>query len=421
MATSLRLPAPPAGGKLDAFEGVRGLASVAVLFGHLVIAFWPVLYSPGHPLMAIYPKAVRWLAEGPTRVAFDSQYAVALFFILSGFVLSVSTFRNPNPLTLPSAAARRYARLVVPAAVSVAVAYYLLKRGFMSNQRAAVEMEVATGLQHQWLTYFYNFKASSAGAVKDAFWDAFFVGQSRYNPNLWTMAVELAGSFLVYAFVALFGGLRNRWLFYLAVGAVFVLTVRVYMLDFLIGVLLADLYARNERLARPFRLPGVVGLAVVAAAAYAISVKPAGEYKSEYPIVAKPVLKREVYETAAGLALIGATAFCPLLRRLFGCRPLVFLGKLSFGLYLVHLVLICSLGCTVYLKLRAGPGLSHHGAAGWAVTATLAASGVAAWLMYKLVDQPTVSLGGAVFRRWFKPVEPAAPPVAESLPISRAA
>ena len=36
---------PLAGGKLDCFEGLRGIASLAVLLSHLVSAFWPRVWE----------------------------------------------------------------------------------------------------------------------------------------------------------------------------------------------------------------------------------------------------------------------------------------------------------------------------------------------------------------------------------------
>jgi|GEM_PF-5549256 len=60
--------------------------------------------------------------------------------------------------------------------------------------------------------------------IYQAFWGVFFQGQTIFGPFntsytgvLWTMTVEFIGSFIVFAFASLFGKLRNRWLFCLAI------------------------------------------------------------------------------------------------------------------------------------------------------------------------------------------------------------
>ncbi len=157
---------------------------------------------------------IRLAARTPFRVVWEAQWAVSLFFVLSGFVLTLAYFRSGRQATMSSAAVRRYFRLMIPAAASILFAYVLLKCGWMYNRTAVASMDGAAPSAHWWLNVFYNFKPSFRVALKDCFWTTFFGNGSLYNQNLWTMPVELQGSFLVYTFALLFGKLRNRWLIY---------------------------------------------------------------------------------------------------------------------------------------------------------------------------------------------------------------
>jgi peptidoglycan/LPS O-acetylase OafA/YrhL len=387
-----------ANGKMECFEGLRGLASVAVLVGHLVIAFWPVLYSVNHPYHANYPKLAGWIASTPARVLIDGQFAVAIFFLLSGFVLSLSFFKTGSFDALSSAAIRRYFRLMIPASVSILFAYAVMKAGWMYNKEATQYMTRTVGFEHQWLGYFYNFTPHLKNALRECYWDTFFGPTALYNQNLWTMSVELAGSFVVYCFLAMFGNLRRRAICYAVVGACLILNNRQYIFDFLVGMAICDLYVSNLKANRKIWIPLPIALALVYASCYLNVIKISGPYKFWWVNLEK----RVIYDTVAATILVTTVAFSGTLQKAFQRRIFMFLGKISFALYLVHLVLICSLASGCYLLLRQQASLSHNKAAAIASAACLAASFGLSWLMYLYVDRPAIAIGKYVYVYIFK-------------------
>lgn len=390
---------PLAGGKMDCFEGLRGVASLAVLLSHLVGAFWPRVWEWRQPMDA--PAAVRWAVPALARLLIDGQFAVAIFFLLSGFVLSLSFFRTGSHEALSSAAVRRYFRLMVPAAFSILLAYAVLKAGLMYNQRAAQYMAESLGAPHPWLTFFYAFTPRLKDALRECFWDALFGNTALYNQNLWTLSVEFAGSFLVYGFLALAGNLRRRGLCYLVVGVLLVLNNRVLLLDFLAGMALCDLYTANQA-RRRLTLPWPAAALLAAAGLGVNYIKLCGPLH----LGLVDVERRPCYEAAAGALLLAAVAFSPALQRPLRSRPLLFLGKISFALYLVHLVVICSLASGLYLLLRQGYGLRHSPAAAIASLACVGVSMAAAWFMALYVDRPAVAVGRYVYEHIFKKSPP---------------
>ncbi len=386
-----------ASGKLDCFEGLRGIASVAVFIGHLIIAFWPVLYSPGHPYSQNYPKFARWIANTPLRAAIDGQLAVAIFFTLSGFVLSLSFYKNGSFDSLSSAAIRRYFRLMIPASISILFAFAIMKAGWMYNQKTAQYMTQHVGFQHQWLTFFYNFDPHFRKALKECCWDTFFSNTALYNQNLWTMSVELAGSFVVYCFIALFGKLRNRIFCYMFVGTCLVFNNKLYMLNFLTGVIICDLYVMNES-HRKWWLPVPLALILTYAALYINYKKKTEPYK----LLFVDLERRICHEIIASFIIVSSLAFCHSLQKLFQTRVFIFLGKISFALYLLHLVLICSVASGGYLLLREYCGMRHSSAAALASLACMVSSVSLAWLMYLYVDRPAIAIGKFIYEILFK-------------------
>jgi peptidoglycan/LPS O-acetylase OafA/YrhL len=392
----MRTPQPdagPAGPKMECLEAIRGLASLSVVVGHIILAFWPALYARNGPLWEPLPWWLRTLARFPGKFLWDGEQAVSIFFVLSGFVLSLSFFQRGSASALGSAAIRRYPRLMLPVAGSVLLAFLLLSWGAIASQEAVRHMDEAQGLaldphaapghSNNWLRNYYPFAPDGFAAVREGLWDAFRVG-SRYNPVLWTMPIELVGSFLVFGFLALFGGVRNRWLLYAIGGGLLFARGEYHYLDFLLGVALCDLWAHNQRTWRK-ALPLMPALALIAAGVFLVPWKP-----------------------VKALAVVAATAASPAVQRQLRARWLALLGRLSFGLYLVHMPIVCSLGCGLYLFLCRGPGWGHVAASLVAALAALAGSLLAALGFYHAIDRPAILLTRALDSRLFRPREDAA-------------
>ncbi len=271
-----------------------------------------------------------------------------------------------------------------------------MKTGAICNRAAAQCIHQSQGIttydplakageSNHWLLVWYNFSPDLATALHQATWVA-FTGIASYNLVLWTMPIELIGSFLVYGFQALFGGLRNRWLVYAICGGVIVVrndplpvAGSYFLLDFVSGMALCDLWVCNQRTWRkPLSLAPALGLACLGF--FAVKVKP-----------------------LAAVIVVGATAASPRLQQLLGAPWLAFLGRLSFGVYLVHMMILCSLGCGTYNLLCGHLGWHHLTGSLTAALATLLGTILAGWAFYHLVDRPTIALTHRLDSWLFRP------------------
>jgi peptidoglycan/LPS O-acetylase OafA/YrhL len=367
----------PVADKLVCFEAIRGLASLAVLVSHTLLGFWPGLYFRQGLGWHEFPAWMQLLARFPGRFLWDGQMAVALFFVLSGFVLSLTYLREGSTSVLGSAAVRRYPRLMLPVAASVLLAFILLITGATCNQAAVRWMNEVQGLQltgkeapgwsNIWLTCFYNFSPDYREALREGGWGA-FISPALYNPVLWTMPIELKGSFLVYGFLALFGGLRNRWLLYAILGGLLVLGKEFFFLEFLLGMALCEVWVYNQKVWRK-ALPLAPALVVAGVGLFAVPWKP-----------------------LTAFLVVAATAASPGLQQWLSGRWLAFLGRISFGLYLVHMPVLCSLGCGVYLIGCRELGWTHATGALVGTLATVVGSLAGAWVFTQVVDGPTLAV-----------------------------
>jgi peptidoglycan/LPS O-acetylase OafA/YrhL len=400
---------PHSAGKLECFESIRGLAAFAVVVAHLLCGFWPAMYSRNGPWWQDVPGWLQLLARFPGKYLWNGETAVTIFFVLSGFVLSLSFFLGGSAQALASAAVRRYPRLMLPAAASVLFAFLLLQAGASRSQEAVRFMDETQGLScepdappghsNNWLRGFYNFSPDLLLALRQGTWDAFVQG-ANYNLVLWTMPVELAGSFLVFAFLALFGRLRNRWLLYALCGTVLLVQRHEFMFDFLIGMAASDLWAHNRRTWRRSLMltPAVV---LLAAGLFVVRWKP-----------------------LTALMVVAVTAAAPRVQQFLSLRWLTFLGKISFALYLVHMPIFCSLGCGLFLVFCRDLGWSYIAGTLAAGAASTLASFIAAWAFYHWVDRPAIALTRWLETRLFRPKagpENAVVAMPPSVPLARAA
>ena len=117
-----RLPA-----RLEELDSLRGLAALTVVISHHLIVL-PVFFNPtnwhGH-------IPVNILKYTPLHLLFAGHEAVILFFVLSGFVLSLPFHANKQG-PYASFVIRRICRIYLPYIVSVAAAVImcrLLSRG----------------------------------------------------------------------------------------------------------------------------------------------------------------------------------------------------------------------------------------------------------------------------------------------------
>ena len=379
-----------------AVDGIRGWMSFIVLLHHCYLfVVLPTLHYDAP-----------WL-----RFATAGHFAVLVFFVLSGFVLSIGFIENGNAAVLRHLALRRYPRLAIPILASCFFAYLLMKAGFMASPSVAAITNDAS-----WLGSFYTFDPSFVGMLRFAGFDAFFrYPMATYNPNLWTMSFELIGSYVVFSALLL---VPRR----LAVATQMLLAGIFYCLDsyyfcFACGVLLALFSASSARdrsgwrqvLEAPRRV--IVSLAAIGATLVYITFPPA------IPAWLSAVFDYERAMMLAAFAFVFGCLNANLARRAFESAISQFMGKISFPLYLVQIPVICSFSSLVFLKLTDRQWLPDHKA-----IATIAFT-VACSLLFAIVMLPIERASirfARAFSRWLLPgANPVPSDIESELPPSQ--
>ena len=355
--------------RLPALDGLRGVAAIVVLLYHGTQIVRPALTETG---TVVYKS----LADSPVKLAFAGTEAVLVFFALSGLVVALPALRAGFAWAPYYGA--RLIRLYLPVWAALAFAALLI---------VLLPRDANAAPPGSWLA------GSNARAVTPA---ALLGEASLWRTSypidnvLWSLRWELLFSLLLPAFVALALLLRRATLPAIAValglsvlGRVLGIDALVYLPVFFAGTLIASrLEALRSWAAR--RDPAFWRLFGLGSAAVLVS----GWLMRDLVAPGTPgglVLWGLAGAGAAGLVVtaIGSRAA----ESALGIRPVQWLGRVSFSLYLVHVPVLATLA---YL----------WGEAAWpAVLAVgIPVSLLVAELFTRLVERPSHRLAQSVRR-----------------------
>lgn len=357
MTTATSSGRPFALGYRPALDGVRGLAIAVVVLGHL------------------YPGLLPGFRQG-----------VTVFFVLSGFLITsllCTEFTRASTVDLGAFYIRRALRLV-PALVLVTataggLAVWTLgagTKGLVTEATAALTYtyDYVAALRPEGSTYLWMGQTWSL-AIEEQFyllWPFALVGLLRWSVDLRMKLMILAGLILAITAwrTALMASRPNSsWPF---------ITFDCRLDSLLVGCLLALLFSWGEIRAEVTpKLVSTLGWLSIGALAFCASVD----------VVFGPVGTSLVFllASAASAGLIAVCVWGPgnQICTIFERRPLRWLGRISYGLYLWHYAFLATLGAVwPWAVSGSGMGPQVYRASMLALSLTTAA------LSYHLVERP---------------------------------
>ena len=364
--------------KIDFLDGLRGVAAFTVVCFHFLLIFYPAVLT-GNPAQAHLPGALDAALYKVPNFLYNGNFAVCVFFVLSGYVLSYKFWQEKDARRVTASACRRYFRLTLPILASILLAYLLVKYIGAFNREVFLQAHSLPifGEIYLWQPDFFL-------ALKDGVWNTYFcfTVPGSYNPVLWTMGIELQGSFLVFTFLALFGKVKNRAVLY---AGLCLLCYDSYSLAFVLGMGCSDLiYSREADHCRSwlFRLKSLPGLCLLVGIYF-------GSFKED-----------GVYHILGALFLLYGVLGLPWLQSFFCCRFCLFLGRVSFSLYLVHIPVFASISSALFLLFRYR-GIPYLEGTVFVFLLSLPLVFLLAYLMFRYVDQPSISWSRKIQKKYF--------------------
>lgn len=308
--------------RLQALDGLRGVAAMVVVFHHALLIF-PALAAP---YILVNASGHGWayaLLYTPLHMFWEGQSAVYVFFVLSGVVLTLPVIKQRGKYSWLAYYPRRLFRLYLPiwGAVLAAVVWVKLvpREPPMDSlwlQRAAVEVPL-------WrVTHASTLILRGTGGLVSPLWSLVWeIYFSLLLPlfvwaGLLLARVAKGAALVCLVLVAVGVSTGNGWLHYLP----------IFMLGVLIAVRLSDILEYRRR------IPPWLAWAVLIAAPILLL----------GPWLARALVIHGFGAALQGVAACGAllTVFAALtvrpLERVLLAAPTQWLGKISFSLYLTH-------------------------------------------------------------------------------------
>jgi peptidoglycan/LPS O-acetylase OafA/YrhL len=372
------------GNKIKCLEGIRGIAAFIVVLHHFGLAFYPTYYSmnlaEGH---MDYGNVEKMVGTSPLNFFVNGSMAVSVFFVLSGIVLSHRFFQTKNADILRGLAIKRYPRLMLPVLFATLLFYVVKLSGYVFSAPAAIITKSVW-----WLPTIGGFDLDIWLMLKTTLWNVFFIGNNSYITVLWTMSMEIYGSFLVFAILLLFGQMRSRGFIYGIISIYFVFMSQPFHLAFVIGIVLSDLMNNKPQVFIQFnKFYILIPLLIL------------GFYLASYPtsnfVKIEETIYRylnfgilELYHTLGAILLIFSVLCSKSLQKIFSNSVSLFLGKISFSLYLLHPIVIASFSS--FLIIQCKDWKYYNNAGLFVFILTLIVSFIISYLMTIFVDKKSI-------------------------------
>lgn len=315
----------------------------------------------------------------------NADFSVQIFFALSGFVLSYNSINKKD--FLKKQWVKRYYRLVAPVFIASLFYYIFIKAGILSfssiysNEWIRRHWQISYTFPQFLIHFFFHFLLLSD-------WQFIF----GINSSLWTIPIELLWSYILFAHFYIMRFIKLVWIknIFFLFSVLFIIrfvesTGENYAVLFLGGALMALNY---KTICLFFNQPYRRYLLLAVAVFYTIIVEKGWLMES----ISLPFR----WSFFAAMLYLLLALVSVKLQNFFSLSFLQWLGRISFSLYLLHLLIIGSIASWLYTDFsffRVDGGLLLL------LAITVLISFLVADLFARFVDEPLMKLYDKVYNR----------------------
>lgn len=326
--------------RYHSLDSLRGIASLQVVIGHCLVAIpafgWTVYEMKGNPIHDLK----FYLAYSPLHFFWSATPAVFLFFVLSGFVLSLPYYSSETNTNYLKFFVKRIIRLYLPCFIIIIISLLLKLLFYRQNALAAFDT---------WILDVWKKPINPQMLIK-----SFLLIENSFDGALWTLPIEIKLS-LILPFFIYFHKRLNK---YLSVLPVILFPVFYYFLNrtyifklwpdlwtiyyftfFLIGSLICK--HRHVIISWINSLPLFAFFFVLGVAVFTYTYQYSFWWLPEKYLLSLKKIEHYLYALSGGVFIIFALS--DRIQVLLNSKFFLFIGKISFSIYLIHEVVVVTL------------------------------------------------------------------------------
>ncbi|KAJ4387433.1 hypothetical protein N0V93_008025 [Gnomoniopsis smithogilvyi] len=336
-------------GNVKWVDGLRGIASALVVLTHLCRAWDMDLFSStDHEHTA--PRFLQWPY---LRILIQGRIGVTIFAFVTGYVCAlkpIKLYKAGNQeaalISISKSALRRFPRLFLPAAAATVVSFFMCEMGLYTIAKHADSwwVDVNSPVRTPWL-------GEAVGRLVYNIVTTWTRKENNYDQNQWTLLPLLAGSMWVYAFIVATAYVKPRFRMLASLGLwvyFWLCSDSAFGMQFFWGTLIADLQNSDTAAALVVSRPRTSAVLSGVLVFFGLTIASFPEGNAEWMTwsrvmlnMMRPILPAHPdfprFSSGIGLEFITlGVLLSPTLQRLLSNRYLLFLGRMSFAVYLLH-------------------------------------------------------------------------------------
>ncbi len=320
--------------KISYLNGVKGFCAIGVTVLHYLIAYGDFGYFGWQSGIEESQKISYYWEHFPFSLIANGNFVLYAFFTLIAFIPAVRFFRGYDEVWVKKQVITRYFRFL-PYTVSMTLLSYALYAYGYYYHHALGDI-----LQISWNKAMFAGELSFLGALVSAFLKVFVINDGSYVSPFWCMHIIFLGSYLTYALLFFFGTVSCRFVCY-----VFFLALSFYVpfySAFIFGILAADIFVRYGEKAFPRLSMYALAFGLICAVFGELLVY---------------TINMKIFVQNFGVFLIVLSInFSPSLQYFFENPVLLWCGRRSFELILVHFPIMFSVSAWIFMELYAVAG-----------------------------------------------------------------